>query len=96
MTTLLKFAAGRQILVLLLVIALASGAAGLIPFGSGPLGPEAVSADSRCDEHYYHTHGAGWWMRTDAYSGGGYGLGPHGYVTQWADHENSVRDWCSS
>ena len=29
---------------------------GLLPFGSGPLGPEVASADSRCHQHYSHTH----------------------------------------
>lgn len=62
-----------------------------LTFGLG-----AVSADSRCDQHYDHSHGMWWWYRVDAYSSHGNGVGPYGYYTHWADHENSSKDWCDS
>lgn len=81
----------RILVVLLLVIAMVAVAVPPAPIGVTP-----VSADSRCDHHYSHTHGFGIWRRTDAYSEDGDGLGPMGYWTHWADHENSIRDWCDS
>ncbi|MYD92228.1 MAG: hypothetical protein F4Y02_00750 [Chloroflexi bacterium] len=59
-------------------------------------GLASVSADSRCDQHYQHEHGMWWWHRVDAYTGHGDGIGPNGYYTHWADHENSPKDWCDS
>lgn len=58
--------------------------------------PKTVFADSRCDQHYSHTHGYWFWQRTDAYTSHGNGTGPYGYYTHWADHENSSKDWCDS
>lgn len=53
-----------------------------------------VHADSRCDQHYSHTHGYSWWQRTDRYQSHGYGTNAWGLWDHWADHENSSLDWC--
>ena len=79
----------RFMLPLLVILTMAAVA---IPTGAGT---STVSADSRCDQHYSHTHGSWFWKRTDAYSSHGNWWGPHGYITHWADHENSTFDWCS-
>lgn len=80
----------RILAVLLLVVAMAAVAVPPAPIGVTP-----VSADSRCDQHYAHTHGIGFWRRTDAFSKHGWGINPHnGLLDHWADHENSVKDWC--
>ena len=81
----------RILAVLLLVVAMVAVAVPPAPIGVTP-----VSAHSRCDEHYSHSHGIGFWRRTDAFSKHGDGVGPKGYWTHWADHENSDRDWCDS
>lgn len=60
----------------------------------GVVGPAQALADSRCDQHYSHTHGALWWERTDAFSSDGYGWNAWGLWDHWADHENSDPDWC--
>lgn len=91
---LIRHAIGRPILIaLLLVVSFAAGVA-LLPSGSSPLGPEIVFADSRCDEHKDHTHGWGWWKRTDAYVDHGWDIGPLNIMDHWVDHENSPKDWC--
>ena len=81
---LFKRISGRQLVAaLLLVIALVS--AGTVP----------VAADSRCDDDYDHTHGWGWWRRTDAWQAHGYGTNPNNELyDHWTDHENSPKDWC--
>lgn len=62
---------------------------------AGPLlGATPAGADSRCDQHYSHTHGYAWWQRTDRYSGHGNGVNAWGLWDHWADHENSSLDWC--
>ena len=72
-----------MVAVLLLVIALVSAAS--VP----------VSADSRCDQHYDHTHGWGIWRRTDAYVEDGWDYHPVSHLwDHWVDHENSSKDWC--
>ena len=81
----------RILAVLLLVVAMVAVAVPPAPIGVTP-----VSADSRCDQHYAHTHGIGFWRRTDAYDEHGNGMGSMGYWTHWADHENSDRDWCDT
>lgn len=53
-----------------------------------------AQADSRCDQHYSHTHGYGWWKRTDRFSSHGNGVNGWGLYDHWADHENSSGDWC--
>lgn len=94
---LLKRVLGRQTLMaLLLVVGLtAAGSAGLVPFVSGSLGPDTVSADTRCHEHYSHTHGWGRWRRTDAWSSHGTSHRPAtNQLWHWNDHENSSFKWC--
>jgi len=53
-----------------------------------------VSADSRCDSHSSHTHGWGFWQRTDRFSDHGNGINAWGLWDHWVDHENSSFDWC--
>ena len=93
---LFRHAIGRPILIaVLLVVGLAVGSAVLTPFGSGPLGPDTVSADSRCHSHEDHTHGWGIWRRLDAFD-------THDTILRastnqkwhYVDHENSVPAWC--
>ena len=61
-----------------------------------PIGVAPASADSRCDQHYSHTHGWLRWKRTDVYVRDGEAIGPYGYIVHWVRHENSWRDWCDS
>ena len=82
----------RILAVLLVVVALAA-----ISIPPAPIGVAPVSADSRCDEHYSHSHGYGLWRRTDHYTKKhGESLGSRGYITHWVLHTNSWRDWCDS
>ena len=98
---LFRHAIGRPIVIALLLVVGFVGFVGfaadvgLVPSGSSPLGPEIVFADSRCDDDYDHTHGWGWWRRTDAWQSHGYGINPNnGLFDHWTDHENSPKDWC--
>ena len=81
----------RILAVLLVVIALAA-----VTIPPAPIGVAPVSADSRCDQHYLHTHG--WFRkRIDEFTGyHGQSLGSRGYETHWVLHTNSVIDWCDS
>ena len=80
----------RILAVLLVVVALAA-----VTIPPAPIGVAPVSADSRCDEHYAHTHGGWWWTRTDAYDEDGWGINPRTRILDhWADHENSPPEWC--
>ena len=97
-----RHAIGRPILIaLLLVVGLAAGV-GLVPFGSGPLGPEVVSADSRCDQHYAHNHYRWNGIKIDQYNDHGQVLiGDYGYETHWTEHwrgsiDNVMYDQCDS
>ena len=80
----------RILAVLLVVVALAA-----ISIPPAPIGVAPVSADSRCHQHYDHTHGWGLWRRTDAYQD--HGTNYHWPVRKWGhwvDHENSREEWC--
>ena len=81
----------RILAVLLVVVALAA-----ISIPPAQIGVAPVSADSRCDQHYSHTHG--WFKtRTDRFTGQhGESLGRWGYITHWVRHTNSLIDWCDS
>lgn len=80
----------RILAVLLLVVAMVAVAVPPAPIGVTP-----VSADSRCDQHYAHTHGGWFWRRTDAYDEDGWGINPRTRILDhWVDHENSDKDWC--
>lgn len=81
----------RILAVLLLVLAMVAVAVPPAPIGVTP-----VSADSRCDQHYSHSHGVGFWRRTDEYRKHGQGMGTRGYETHWVLHSNSVSDWCDT
>ena len=91
-----KHAIRRTNLMALLLVVSLTASVGLLPFGSGPLGPEVASADSRCHQHYSHTHYTVWpATRTDEYSSHGTYLRPATNQNwHWIDHENSVYRWC--
>ena len=77
----------------LLVAVLAIGVGGWSPLGVGPFGLETVSANSRCHQHYNHTHWFG--LRTDAWDSHGTTLRPStNQLWHWIDHENSNYKWC--
>ena len=79
----------------ILAVALVVAALAAVSISPAPLGVSPVSADSRCDEHYDHTHGWSFWRRKDAYDTHGSGIDVGGYIVHWVRHENSSLDWCS-
>ena len=99
---LFKHTIARPILTALLMIVGLTAGAGLLPLGSGPLGPEVAAAHSVCDQHYSHTHGVVWpWISIDDFHSDGDGVGPKGYETHWTKHKNNkskniAKDWCDS
>ena len=79
--------------ILAVVLVVAALVAVSIP--PAPIGVAPVSANSRCDEHYDHTHGWAFWRRTDVFIQHGSGIGSSGYIVHWVRHENSSLGWCS-
>lgn len=79
----------RILAVLLVVVALAA-----VSIPPAPIGVAPVSANSRCDEHYEHSHGAWFWRRIDRYIQHGWGIDAGGYMAHWVIHTNSGVDWC--